>query len=104
MTCYGGYIARFDAKTLTLEDSVKVGANPEQIIESKGKLYCVNSGYGEGNTLSAIDIQQFKTSTTTYSSFITQQVLLLLVTMLISQRYITLQTGQLIMDKFILTT
>ncbi|MBF1432557.1 MAG: hypothetical protein HXN47_03160 [Prevotella nanceiensis] len=64
VTCYGGYVARFDAKTLTLEDSVKVGANPEQIIESKGKLYCVNSGYGEGNTLSVIDIQQFKTSTT----------------------------------------
>ena len=34
----------------------------------------------------------------------TQQVLLQLVTTLISQRYITLQTGQVITDKFILTT
>ena len=33
VTCYGGYVARFDAKTLKLEKSVKAGDNPEQIIE-----------------------------------------------------------------------
>lgn len=59
VTCWGGYVARFDAKTLKLEKSVKVDANPEQIIEHNGKLYCVNSGYGVGNTMSVIDIRSF---------------------------------------------
>lgn len=59
VTCYGGYVARFDAKTLTLEKSVKVDNNPEQIIEHNDKLYCVNSGFGMGNTMSVIDINKF---------------------------------------------
>ena len=59
VTCYGGYVARFDAKTLAFEDSVKVDANPEQIIEYDGKLYCVNSGYGKGHTMSIIDEAKF---------------------------------------------
>ncbi|MBQ4633105.1 MAG: hypothetical protein IJB46_07150 [Prevotella sp.] len=62
VTCYGGYVARFDAKTLTLEAKVKVDANPEQIVESDNKLYCVNSGFGLGNTMSVIDIENFNKS------------------------------------------
>ena len=58
VTCYGGYVARFDAKTLKLEKSVKVGDNPEQIIEHNDKLYCVNSGM-TSNTMSVIDINSF---------------------------------------------
>lgn len=59
VTCYGGYVARFDAKTLAFEDSVKVNANPEQIIVYNGKIYCVNSGYGKGHTMSIIDEDKF---------------------------------------------
>ena len=59
VTCYGGYVARFDAKTLAFEDSVRVDANPEEIIEHDGKLYCVNSGWGFGNTISVIDVKKF---------------------------------------------
>lgn len=59
VTCYGGYVARFDAKTLALEESVKVDANPEEILVYDGKLYCVNSGWGSGNTISVIDINKF---------------------------------------------
>lgn len=58
VTCYGGYVARFDAKTLKLEKYVKVGNNPEQIIEHNDKLYCVNSGM-TSNTMSVIDINRF---------------------------------------------
>ena len=64
VTCYGGYVARFDAKTLTLEDSVKVDANPEEVIAKQGKLYCVNSGWGAGHTISEIDIQKFDKAVT----------------------------------------
>lgn len=59
VTSYGGYVSRFDARTLELEASVKVDANPEQIVEKDGKLYCVNSGYGMGNTMSVIDVNAF---------------------------------------------
>lgn len=55
VTCYGGYIARFDAKTLAFEDSVKVGPNPEEIINYNGLLMCVNSGWGSGHTLSMVN-------------------------------------------------
>lgn len=61
VTCYGGYVARFDAKTLHLEKSVKVGSNPEQIIEHNDKLYCVNSGT-TSNIMSVIDIKNFSTA------------------------------------------
>lgn len=59
VTCYGGYVARFDAKTLALEAKVQVDANPEQIIALDGKLYCVNSGMSMGNTMSIVDEAAF---------------------------------------------
>lgn len=59
VTCYGGYVARFDAKTLAFEASVPVEANPEEILVYDGKLYCVNSGWGFGNTISVIDVKKF---------------------------------------------
>lgn len=62
VTCYGGFVARFDAKTLALEAKVAVDANPEQIVEMGDSLYCVNSGYGKGHTLSVISIKDFKES------------------------------------------
>ncbi len=59
VTCYGGFVARFDATTLALEAKVAVDANPEQIVELGDSLYCVNSGYGTGHTLSAIHTKKF---------------------------------------------
>lgn len=59
VTCYGGYIARFDATTLAFEDSVKVGSNPEEIINYNGMLMCVNSGWGTGHTLSMVNSGSF---------------------------------------------
>lgn len=59
VTCYGGYVARFDAQTLALKGQVLVDANPEQIVYQDGKLYTVCSGYGTGNTLCIIDENSF---------------------------------------------
>lgn len=56
VTCYGGYVARFDAKTLALEAKVKVDANPEEIEIVGTKAYCVCSGWGYGNTICSIEI------------------------------------------------
>ena len=61
-------MARFDPKTLAFEEKVAVDANPEQIVELNDTLYCINSGYGKGNTLSAISVRTFKTSKS-YTTF-----------------------------------
>lgn len=63
VTCYGGYVVRFDANTLAIEAKVKTDANPEQLVVYNGKIYCVNSGYGSGHTMSVIDINDFTTAT-----------------------------------------
>ena len=59
VSCYGGYVAKFDAKTLQLEGRVKVNANPEELVVNNNLLYCVNSGFGEGKTLSVINLHSF---------------------------------------------
>ena len=59
VTSYGGYVSRFNASDLKLEASVKVDDNPEEIVAEGGKLYCVNSGYGDGKTISVIDVKKF---------------------------------------------
>ncbi|WP_455672217.1 YncE family protein [Phocaeicola sp.] len=59
VTLYSGNVARLDATTLAFEKMVKVGNNPEYIIEEDGKLYCLNSGWGYDNRLSIIDINTF---------------------------------------------
>lgn len=62
VTLYSGNVARLDAKTLAFEKMVKVGNNPEQIIEHDDKVYCVNSGWGADNRLSIIDTKNFNTA------------------------------------------
>jgi len=59
VTTYGGYVAKFDAESLTLIDTLKVDANPEQIIVSDGYIYCVSSGWGAGNTMTKINETRF---------------------------------------------
>ena len=59
VTCYGGYVAKYDTKDLTFKGSVKVGDNPEYIVKEGGKLYCTCSGWGKDNRVAAIDIKSF---------------------------------------------
>lgn len=59
VTSYGGYVTKINANTLEIIGSVQVGSNPEQIIESNGYIYCVNSGWGYDNRLSVIDEKTF---------------------------------------------
>ena len=56
---YGGYVSKFNKETLELLESTKVGNNPECITFFDGKIYCMNSGYGKGNTMSVIDTNNF---------------------------------------------
>lgn len=60
VSSYGGYVSKIDAKTMTYVDSVKVGNNPEQVVVSDGKVYCINGGWGYDNRLSIIDLKTFK--------------------------------------------
>lgn len=59
VTLYGGYVAKIDAGSFQKEAMVQVGSNPEGIVESNGKLYVCNSGWGYDNTMSVIDIATF---------------------------------------------
>ena len=59
VTCYGGYVAKYDTKTLSFAGSVKVGDNPEYIVKENGTLYCTCSGWGKDNRVAAIDIKSF---------------------------------------------
>lgn len=60
VTTYGGYVAKVNTSTMAIVDSVKVGDNPEQIIDEDGYIYCVNSGWGYDNRLSIINQKTFE--------------------------------------------
>lgn len=60
VTLYSGQVARIDTADLKIEKYVQVGKNPEQIVEEDNKLYVANSGWGQGNTVSVIDINTFE--------------------------------------------
>ncbi|MBQ7471675.1 MAG: hypothetical protein IJS97_04530 [Prevotella sp.] len=62
VTCYGGYVARFNAQTLAFEDSVAVDGNPEEIVVLGNDLYCVCSGWGYGKTICKVDKSSFAKS------------------------------------------
>ncbi|MCI6159832.1 MAG: hypothetical protein PUH24_05750 [Prevotellaceae bacterium] len=59
-TTYGGFVAKYNASNLTYVSKVEVGKNPEEITELDGKLYLVNSGWGNDNRLSIIDTKTFE--------------------------------------------
>lgn len=59
VTCYGGYVAKYDTKDLSFKGNVKIGDNPEYIIKEGGKLYCTCSGWGNDKRVAAIDIKSF---------------------------------------------
>ncbi len=66
VTVYGtpGRVFRLNAATLTIEDSVVVGNNPENIVLSGSKLYVSNAAYGAGETISVIDVASFTVTQT----------------------------------------
>jgi DNA-binding beta-propeller fold protein YncE len=55
-----GNVIRIDTTTLKVEALTKVGDWPEGIAAVNGKLYVANGGHGAGNTVSIVDIAQFK--------------------------------------------
>lgn len=59
VTLYSGKVARINAADLKIEKYVQVGKNPEQLVEEDGRLYVANSGWGEDNTVSVIDLKTF---------------------------------------------
>lgn len=44
VSCYDGYVDVIDTASLTVEQRIQVGANPEGLAVSNGKLYVANSG------------------------------------------------------------
>ncbi len=59
VTCYGGYVAKVQTWDMKYVSSVKVGDNPEYIVENEGKIYCTNSGMGSDNRVAVIDLDKF---------------------------------------------
>jgi YVTN family beta-propeller protein len=64
ITCYDGYVDILDTLTLTITNRIKVGANPEGLAVSNGKLFVANSGGLNvslpDSTVSIIDLSTFQ--------------------------------------------
>lgn len=66
VTYYNGYVARIDTASLTVEATVRVGRNPDQLAVANNKLYVANSGgmdysteIGYDKTVSVVDLSSF---------------------------------------------
>lgn len=66
-TTYGGYVAKVDTATYSLQAKYQVGNNPEGLaLAADGKLYVANSNYGMGGgNISAVDLAGGKVETKT---------------------------------------
>lgn len=66
-TTYGGYVAKVDTATYSLQAKYLVGNNPEGLaLAADGKLYVANSNYGMGGgNISAVDLASGKVETKT---------------------------------------
>ena len=61
ITGYSGIVARLDTTTLEIDGKAALsGTYSEGIAQYGGKLYVCNSGYGDGTTISVVDIASFK--------------------------------------------
>lgn len=49
-------VSVYDAATNALTAEIAVGANPEGLAVSQGRLFVANSGFGSGNTVSVVDL------------------------------------------------
>ncbi len=63
VTCYGGYVAKIDTKTMKTVANVQIGLNPEYIVEEDDKLYCTCSGWGKDKRVAVIDMKTFDKAT-----------------------------------------
>lgn len=59
VTCYAGYVAKINKKTMSVEGKVEIGKNPEYIVKYNGKLYCTCSGWGADKRVAVIDLKSF---------------------------------------------
>lgn len=59
VSLYSGHVCKIDTTNLNIVGSVEVGDKPELMAVSAGKLYVPNSGYGQGTTVSEIDLATF---------------------------------------------
>ncbi len=57
ISLYDGHVARLDTTSLSIEKTIAVGSNPEQIISANNKLYVANSS--SDSTISVIDPVSF---------------------------------------------
>lgn len=57
-SAYSGHVLKIDTTTMAY-DKVKVGLFPEQMTISDGKLYVANSGWGNDNTVSVVNLATF---------------------------------------------
>ncbi len=69
VSMYDGYVARLDTATLSIDKTLKVGPNPENIALHDGKLWVPNSdgmnwAVGYGTTASIIDLASFTVEAT----------------------------------------
>ncbi len=63
---YDGYVTRFNTRTMTVQDSVKVGPNPEEMAVANGYLYVTISdgmnymdGYANGKKVAKVNLSTF---------------------------------------------
>ena len=59
VTLYSGQVAKIKASDLNVVDYAPVRKNPEGIVVYKDQLLVANSGWGEGNTVTIIDMASF---------------------------------------------
>lgn len=67
ITSYDNVVAVMDTNTLTINKSIPVGRNPEQMTIANNKLYVANSGGASGNfdkTVSVIDLNSLTVTNT----------------------------------------
>jgi YVTN family beta-propeller protein len=64
VSCYDGYVDVLDTNSLTISTRIQVGANPEGLAVSNGKLFVANSGGLNApimdSTVSVIDLATFQ--------------------------------------------
>lgn len=63
VSLFDGYVAQIDTTSMAITKTVQVGTYPEQLTVTKNKLYVANSGYGQGSTVSEVDLSSFTVKT-----------------------------------------
>ena len=76
VTLYSGRVAKMRASDLNVVDYAPVGMNPEDIVVYRDQLLVANSGWGNDNTLTVIDMAAFKPVTTITVEWNPQQFVL----------------------------